>query len=31
MDTACLEHLLTEDERRQFEDNGFWLLRRICG
>ena len=26
MDTACLEHLLTEEERRQFDESGFLIL-----
>lgn len=26
MDTACLEHVLTEDERREFEAKGFFII-----
>jgi len=26
MDTACLEYALTDDERREFEENGFFII-----
>ena len=29
MDTACLEHRLTDDERRHFDENGFLIVRNV--
>ena len=29
MDATCLQYTLTEEERRQFEEDGFFIVRDV--